>query len=301
MADTEQLDMGLVVSNYKILSQLVQQDLDKEYKAQRIKGTEYADVYNKLMGEVLRLAMNSPSQDADIKGRDAATLDTIAKTKIAIDQSQADLQLKAKDVELKTEQIALTRCETDLCEEKVKLTQYQAEDQKYVTDYIRPSERTKMQYESEYTEWRSKDQEYVTTYIRPEERCKLEKECNLTEARDLDQRYITQYVRPEELELKRKEVEIAMQELALKEKQAAFTERQTEGFDDNLKTKMLEIQMNTWAMMFSSGMLSCPPSIIENDEVYDLYCNMKTGLGLDPCDPKEPCEEPPRNQGNGNQ
>ncbi len=58
--------------------------------------------------------------------------------------------------------------------------------------------------------------------------------------------------------------------------QVAFTNRQTEGFDDNKNQKLLEIQMNAWAMMYSSGLMTDMtnggvPRIINDDEVSDLY------------------------------
>ncbi len=72
-------------------------------------------------------------------------------------------------------------------------------------------------------------------------------------------------------------------------KQVEFTERQIEGFDDNKKQKMLDIQMNAWAMMFSSGLLDQVPGVINGDNVSDLYCMMENEVGVpdsgDICDP----------------
>jgi len=56
--------------------------------------------------------------------------------------------------------------------------------------------------------------------------------------------------------------------------------RQKDGFDDNAKQKMLEVQLNAWGLMFSSGMLDTSPGIITNDSVSTLYANMKTNLGM---------------------
>jgi hypothetical protein len=47
-----------------------------------------------------------------------------------------------------------------------------------------------------------------------------------------------------------------------------------------MKQKMLEYQLNSWSMMFSSGMLESMPSIISGDEVSKLYCNLLEQLGL---------------------
>ena len=59
-------------------------------------------------------------------------------------------------------------------------------------------------------------------------------------------------------------------------------ERQLKGFDDRIKTDLFKSQLDSWSMMFASGMLgddtSALPDIINNDEVSDLYNNMKAGL-----------------------
>jgi len=55
------------------------------------------------------------------------------------------------------------------------------------------------------------------------------------------------------------------------EKQRDLTVRQTAGFDDNLRQKLFEAQMNAWAMMFSSGLLEAMPCFIASDEASKLY------------------------------
>jgi len=69
----------------------------------------------------------------------------------------------------------------------------------------------------------------------------------------------------------------------MKDEQTQLYARQREGFDDDLRRKMLDIQMNTWAMMFSSGLMDEKPTIIQNDEVSDLYCFMKEQVLEEPC------------------
>ena len=51
--------------------------------------------------------------------------------------------------------------------------------------------------------------------------------------------------------------------------------RQREGFDDNKFQKLFEAQMNAWALMFSSGLLTTQPSIISNDSASALYNTLK--------------------------
>jgi hypothetical protein len=74
--------------------------------------------------------------------------------------------------------------------------------------------------------------------------------------------------------------------------QVSFTERQTSGFDDNKKQKMLEIQMNAWAMMYSSGIMNDAPGIINGDSVSDLYCKMSEEIGLECSIASTPPAEP---------
>jgi hypothetical protein len=80
------------------------------------------------------------------------------------------------------------------------------------------------------------------------------------------------------------DIELAQKEIELKEKQIELTDRQIDGFDDNKEQKMLEAQLNAWAMMFSSGLLEDMPQIINSDEVTKLYCKMADELGI-PCNP----------------
>ena len=95
-------------------------------------------------------------------------------------------------------------------------------------------------------------------------------------------------IKEKELILIGKQIEKIDQDILVSIAQEALTVRQTEGFDDNLRQKMLEIQMNTWAMMFSSGLLTETPDIITSDEVSDLYCFMKEQVLNEACNPVTP-------------
>jgi len=71
----------------------------------------------------------------------------------------------------------------------------------------------------------------------------------------------------------------------LKEKQsnqydndARLKERQIQGFDDKIRSDLFKTQMDSWSMMFASGMLEEKPDIITNDETSVLYQDIKNTL-----------------------
>ena len=61
----------------------------------------------------------------------------------------------------------------------------------------------------------------------------------------------------------------------LKQANIDLLNRQKEGFDDNKHQKLFEAQMNAWALMFSSGLLTTKPEIISNDSASSLYNAIK--------------------------
>ena len=69
--------------------------------------------------------------------------------------------------------------------------------------------------------------------------------------------------------------ENSAKQLDLLDAQEALYRRQIEGFDDNKYQKLFEAQMNAWALMFSSGLLSDKPTIIGNDSASSLYNTLK--------------------------
>ena len=62
---------------------------------------------------------------------------------------------------------------------------------------------------------------------------------------------------------------------ALKQANIDLLNRQKDGFDDNKHQKLFEAQMNAWALMFSSGLLTTKPQIISNDSASSLYNTLK--------------------------
>lgn len=64
-------------------------------------------------------------------------------------------------------------------------------------------------------------------------------------------------------------------DLEVKQANIDLLNRQRKGFDDNKYQKLFEAQMNAWALMFSSGLLTTQPSIISNDSASSLYNTLK--------------------------
>lgn len=62
------------------------------------------------------------------------------------------------------------------------------------------------------------------------------------------------------------------------EKQTELYQRQKEGFDDNKYQKLFETQMNAWGVMFSSGLLTTKPTIIDSDRVSALYNSLTANI-----------------------
>lgn len=64
------------------------------------------------------------------------------------------------------------------------------------------------------------------------------------------------------------------------EKQTELYQRQKEGFDDNKYQKLFETQINAWGVMFSSGMLTEKPLIIESQQASKLYTKLVEDLNI---------------------
>jgi len=62
------------------------------------------------------------------------------------------------------------------------------------------------------------------------------------------------------------------------EAQRLLYDRQREGFDDNKYQKLFETQMNSWGLMFSSGLLTQKPAIISSDKASELYNELTSSI-----------------------
>ena len=58
---------------------------------------------------------------------------------------------------------------------------------------------------------------------------------------------------------------------SLKGAQKLVYDRQRKGFNDNIKQKLFEAQLNAWGLMFSSGMLETAPAFTGDSSLTTLY------------------------------
>ena len=241
--------MRQVVVNYQLLAGQVKKELDEQFDAGKIKNTEYADVFNKLMSQALGYAFESPIKDQQL-------LQLIEETglKEAQKEDQEYVTTFIRPIE-KTKLL----CEVELCNAQVDLTKAQTADQEYVTTHIRPVEMDVKLQELEIAREKVAIAR-IETQIKQEE---LE-------------------IKRIELDIAREKLELAKQDALLKEAQVRLTDRQILGFDDNKAQKLFDSQMNAWAMMFSSGLLDQVPSIISGDKASVLYCKLAAEVGV-PC------------------
>ena len=60
---------------------------------------------------------------------------------------------------------------------------------------------------------------------------------------------------------------------------ASLTSRQESGFDDNVRQKLYEAQINSWALMFSSGLIEDFPTHLNNGKVGQLAIDIENAIG----------------------
>jgi len=82
----------------------------------------------------------------------------------------------------------------------------------------------------------------------------------------------------EDVNLKKEQEKLYQKQEALTQAQTDVAIRQKQSYDDSIRLKLFKAQMDTWGIMFSSGMLSDKPSVIKNDEVSSLYTDIKNHI-----------------------
>ena len=96
-------DIAQVESIFDSLVQKIKTELNEQYELKRIKGTEYAEVFEKLVGSLLLASFDAPLKEKELLIKDKQLV--IAEKDLALKEKQ--LQIAEKDLLLKEKQIYL--------------------------------------------------------------------------------------------------------------------------------------------------------------------------------------------------
>ncbi len=255
-----ELDVDQVAEVYTRLSGLVYTDLDKQYQESKINGATYADVFSKLMSQVIgsaltavsQLQMNETPMDRCLKTEQCTSSEasTIREDKLAAEQITSSEKKTVNDTNLSIAEIGYKGI---------------AGHSISIQDFLK--------IEKDYGYLAITD-EHGNIYIGPDiQNGKIDGEISVLNEQGLD------LIAAQGLKTAQsKKVDYETKDI-LPEQKALIT-RQIEGFDDNLAQKLFDAQMNSWALMFSSGLIDTTgenggmPEIIDDDAVSILYNNM---------------------------
>ena len=124
----------------------------------------------------------------------------------------------------------------------------------------------------QYDEGRIKATDYAQAYIAGLQTCITE---SMKFIMQKDNLIKDEAVKQANIGVLTKQAENLTKDIAVKQANIDLLDRQREGFDDNKYQKLFEAQMNAWALMFSSGLLTTKPQIISNDSASALYNALK--------------------------
>jgi len=82
----------------------------------------------------------------------------------------------------------------------------------------------------------------------------------------------------QQIALQQQQVINAQAQEELIKEQTQVASKQVKSFDQNIQLKLFKAQMDTWGVMFGSGMLTDKPNIITNDQVSSLYQQIKNSI-----------------------
>jgi len=227
-------------SVFTTLATSVKTELDLQFTERRIIGSEYANAYTQLMDTVLKLAYGDQLVQKNIDHVTTQT-DAIGR-EIVIKELQSAKDLLLKDAELLLKDAQIESINKDLLTKTAQL-------------------------ESIYSDIILKQEQSTSTInLQSEQKAdivaKRQSSIDLTNAQAAD---ITSKTQPS-VDLMAAQEEVYV--------------RQKEGFDDNAKQKLLEVQLNAWGLAFSSGMLTLVPDVIKNKNLTTLYADTISKYGI---------------------
>jgi len=246
------------------LMETVTKHVTAQYDAGRITGPEYSTVYLGALQSVLAQATKFIVDNAQVK------LLEVQKNELTLNGVEDRLLKETQRIELELNGVKdreLTVAKTTLTEEqRTELELNGVKDRELTTIKTALTATQKEELELNGV----KDREYKDKQISMSATQESELSLNGTEDRLLKETQRTELVSNGSVERE------------LKTKQKDLYARQIQGFDENKNQKLFEAQLNSWGLMFSSGMMENVPSIITNDELSKLYCEINNGAWTPP-------------------
>jgi len=221
---------------------------------------QVTDMFDTLSAKVIN-ELDSQFNKGRIKGTDyanayAALLSTIIQVCIDVPLKDKQTQGLDKDIELKDAQIQQIENDIEVKDKQVELQELQVNKDIEVKD-------KQIQQAENDIEVKNKQLEL--------------QELQTNKDIEIKDRQIALQELQAENDIAVKNKQLELQELQVN-KDIAVKDRQIQGFDDKIRTDLFKTQMDTWGMMFASGMLDKKPDIITNDETSTLYNTIKSRL-----------------------
>ena len=227
---------------FDVIMKAANENIKIQNQTSRITGAEYAEVYlgtmQSAIAEAMKFLLNKEQIIKDLELKQAQIESTESDTLIKQEQN-------TKDLEVKTQQILSMQND----------------------DSIKSAQSTK-DLEVKQAQIGKIEDDKVTSAKQREQI-----------AKDLEVKDAQMIVAEEDCRLKKAQADAyplqSAKDLEVKQANIDLLNRQKEGFDDNKYQKLFEAQMNSWALMFSSGLLTDKPTIISNDSASALYNTLK--------------------------
>ena len=259
-------DMQQVIENYDSITKEFKVDLATEFRSGRIKGTEYADTYQKLMAIAMQEAFQTPllaAQTEQIKLQNEKLALEKELVQCEIDKCIAITECEVAKCEAQTAQILSATTIQEAQSDKDLLVKAagiaQTEANTLLIGANEDNVKNKTTIESAQS---AKDLEVKDKTIE-----KYTADIALIDADEDATRSNTTIKENHST----KDLAIKDQQLLNLEAEENQMKRQTAGFDDDANIKLFNAQMNAWSLAFSSGQMPDFPTIIKDESATALY------------------------------
>ena len=234
---------------FDIIMKAANENIKIQSQTSRITGAEYAEVYlgtmQSAIAEAMKFLLNKDQIIKDLEFKQAQIEAMEADTLIKEEQHTKDLEVKTAQISKINDDLLTSAKQRESIDKDLELKDIEIEVKQAQIESVE-----------------------ADTLIKQEQHTK-----------DLEVKTAQIDVGLEEKRLKAAQADAfpiqSAKDILVKQANVDLLNRQKEGFDDNKYQKLFEAQMNAWALMFSSGLLTDKPTIISNDSASALYNTLK--------------------------